>query len=136
MTDLFRSINKGKMKQFFTYSVIIIFMLSLAGCFRPDPDRPEIPIGRKVLGLIHNQQFIPRAYRDQHFDHTPNDPTKSYDRGWMDGCQTATSAIGTGLARLRGPKIDGYELTEDQWYLRGFQDANTYCTLTLDWETH
>lgn len=113
---------------------IFISGLLVSGCFQRF-DRAQLPPERRLMGTIDKQQFVPRAFRKQIFDHTPG-TNDSYDQGWQDGCQTATSAIGSGLYRMRGPKIDAYRLSKDQWYLRGFQDANTYCTLTLDWETH
>ncbi|MCE3232037.1 MAG: hypothetical protein K0R98_294 [Rickettsiaceae bacterium] len=123
--------------------LVAISALMATGCTRPD--REQVPPERKFLG-ISKDQFKPRAYRDQIFDHTPfpdrtpqneyEQKEYSYESGFQDGCQTATSAIGEGLYRLRGPKIDADRLTTDAMYLRGFQDASTYCTLTLDWETH
>lgn len=98
-------------------------------------DRPAAPKEDMFLGIINKEQFKPRAFRKQYFDHTPGG-NSSYDQGWQDGCQTATSVQGTGLSRLRGPKIDAHRLSTDQWYLRGYQDSTNYCTLAIDWETH
>ncbi|PIR37562.1 MAG: hypothetical protein COV35_08675 [Alphaproteobacteria bacterium CG11_big_fil_rev_8_21_14_0_20_39_49] len=61
---------------------------------------------------------------------------QSYEEGFQAGCQTFTSAIGSGLARLRDTVIDADKLSENPWYLRGYQDASAYCTHALDWETH
>ena len=113
--------------------ITLSFLITLSGCTRFD--RPQVHSSRKVMGIIDKNQLMPRAYRKQTFDFGPGG-NSSYDLGFQDGCQTATSAIGTGLYRLRGPKVEANKLTEDPWYLRGFQDASTYCTLTLDWETH
>jgi len=110
----------------------IISLMGLTSCQRWD--REQVPDSEKFLG-VHTEQFKPRAFRQQYFDHTPSG-NDSYSQGFKDGCQTATSAIGSGLARIKGPKIDGYRLSSDPWYLRGFQDASTYCTFNLDWETH
>lgn len=60
----------------------------------------------------------------------------SYGRGFEDGCHTATGIMGAGLLRLNKPRIYSDNLINDPWYLRGFQDASTYCTFRLDWETH
>ncbi len=118
---------------------VLIYLLAtillVSGCMRPDRKDQRVPASQKFLGIINTDQFKPRAYRNQTFDHTPGGD-ESYDIGFKDGCQTATSAIGEGLYRLRGPKIDAEKLSHDQWYLRGFQDASTYCTFNLDWETH
>lgn len=121
------------MKKALTCCIAIIILLG--GCVRPDRKAQQVPASEKFLGIINTDQFKPRAYRKQIFDHTPAG-NESYDQGFQDGCQTATSAIGEGLYRIRGPKIDANRLSYDQWYLRGFQDASTYCTFNLDWETH
>ena len=112
---------------------IIVIVVLFTGCTRID--RYHAPKEDMFMGVINKDQFKPRAFRNQTFDHTPRG-NSSYDDGWRDGCQTATSAIGTGFFRLRGPKIDAQRLSTDQWYLRGYQDSTNYCTLTIDWETH
>lgn len=114
------------------YLIVGILFLFTA-CTRPD--REQVPVENKVLGLIDKNQFKIRAYRKQIFDHTPGGED-SYDQGFQDGCQTATNAMGDGFYRLRGPKIDADRLVEDSWYQRGFQDASSYCTFAIDWETH
>lgn len=60
----------------------------------------------------------------------------SYGQGYEDGCATMSSIIGSGTFRLIKEKIDGYKLSYDDWYLRGFQDALDLCTFSFDWETH
>lgn len=60
----------------------------------------------------------------------------SYGQGYEDGCLVASSIIGSGSFRLIKAKIDGYKLSSDIWYLRGFQDAMSLCTFSFDWETH
>ena len=70
------------------------------------------------------------------YTNMPSDPNDSYSNGYQDGCQTMTSAVGEGLGRIRGPKIDPDKLTEDAWYLRGYDDGATACTFVLDWELH
>lgn len=115
--------------------ISIIMLFSLTACGHRF-DREQIPVEEKAFfGMIHKNQLKARPYRKQIFDHTPGGDS-SYDQGFQDGCRSATSAIGEGFYRTHGPKIDGFRLTEDPWYLRGFQDASTYCTFNLDWETH
>jgi hypothetical protein len=123
---------------------LVVTAIIVGGCTRPD--RTQVRPERMFLGLISKDQFKPRAYRDQTFDHVPfpertpqgdyDGEQLSYERGFQDGCQTASSAIGEGLYRLRGPKIDADQLSTDPMYLRGFQDAANYCTSMVDWETH
>tara|TARA_B100001564_G_scaffold92906_2_gene75683 strand:+ start:433 stop:915 length:483 start_codon:yes stop_codon:yes gene_type:complete len=60
----------------------------------------------------------------------------SYGAGFEAGCDNMSSAMGAGSMRLITPKVDGYRLVNDQWYLRGYQDASSICTFQLDWETH
>ncbi len=126
------------------FIMAIIAIIATTGCTRPD--RKNVPASKKFLGLIDYDQFKPRAYRNQAFDHTPypehtpqgdyDQNQYSYETGFQDGCRTANSAMGDGLYRTRGPKIDADRLVEDAQYLRGFQDAANYCTNMLDWETH
>jgi hypothetical protein len=129
---------------------LIIFMaVFLGGCntrMMKRPDREYVAPENLFMGMIDKEQLTPRAYRDKYFDHAPapkNDPQAlyegnddSYERGFQAGCQTFTSAIGEGLARIRGHNINADELTTNPWYLRGYQDAASYCTFALDWETH
>lgn len=130
-------------------SLIIIIAVFVSGCntrFMKRPDREYVAPGNLFMGMIDKDQFKPRAFRDRYFDHMPalkDDPQSmyegtddSYERGFQDGCQTFTSAMGEGLARLRGHKINSDELNSNPWYLRGYQDAAAYCTFALDWETH
>jgi len=60
----------------------------------------------------------------------------SYSQGMRDGCQTFVGIIGAGALRLLPEKIDGYRLSSDPGYLRGFNDGGSYCTHYLDWEIH
>jgi hypothetical protein len=60
----------------------------------------------------------------------------SYGAGFEAGCDTHVSIVGSGTMRLIKHKIDAHRLTTDQWYLRGFQDAASWCTFNLDWELH
>lgn len=114
--------------------IIIAILLTLsAGCSRPD--REQEVNEDKFLGIIDQNQFKPRAFRKQIFDHSPGGDS-SYDQGFQDGCSSTTGAIGAGLYRLNPLKIDGWRLAKDPWYLRGFQDAANYCTYTIDWDPH
>lgn len=60
----------------------------------------------------------------------------SYGAGFEAGCDTMVSAVGAGPMRLIKPKINPERLSNDQWYLRGYQDAASWCTFNLDWELH
>ncbi len=111
----------------------MLFCMLISACARSD--REQIPTSEKFLGVIHYNQLKPRAYRDQPFDYMPSGDS-SYARGYQAGCQSMSSALGESLYRLRGPKIDPEQLTEDPWYLRGYEDGAQICTFNLDWETH
>ena len=60
----------------------------------------------------------------------------SYGAGFEAGCGNMVGVVGTGTMRLIKPKFDAHRLTTDQWYLRGYQDAASWCTFNLDWELH
>lgn len=58
----------------------------------------------------------------------------SYSQGIRDGCETFMGIVGSGALRLLPSKIDGFRLTEDPAYARGFVDGQTYCTHYMDWD--
>lgn len=60
----------------------------------------------------------------------------SYGAGFEAGCDVFSGTMGEGSMRLIKPKFDVDRLTNDQWYLRGYQDAASFCTFSIDWETH
>lgn len=60
----------------------------------------------------------------------------SYSQGFRHGCKSLLGAVGTGLLRLNSAHIDGFRLTQDRMYARGFSDGGTHCTFYLDWDTH
>ncbi len=110
----------------------------LAACGERADRKPTyvVPKSERFLGVMSYDTFKPRAYQSRINTNTPADPNDSYSRGYKDGCQTMNSAVGTGLARTRGPSIKSDELINDAWYLRGYGDATTACTFVLDWELH
>jgi hypothetical protein len=59
-----------------------------------------------------------------------------YSKGFRAGCRTFFSVVGNGSLRSAKVEIDGYKLTGDPLYTRGFLDAASYCTHYLDWDTH
>ena len=59
-----------------------------------------------------------------------------YSTGFRDGCETFMGIVGTGTLRLLPVKIDGYKLTGNKYYARGFSDGSTHCTFYFDWLTH
>jgi len=64
------------------------------------------------------------------------DSGDSYGRGFQDGCDTYNATMGAGVYRLVKTKFDTDAMVNDPWYLRGFQDANEFCTFRHDWDTH
>lgn len=74
------------------------------------------------------------GYADEEPRNEYNDD--SYGAGFEAGCGNFVGVVGTGSMRLIKPKIDAHRLTTDQWYLRGYQDASSWCTFNLDWELH
>lgn len=103
-----------------------------------------------VADYTNPQNFKPRFLANQPFYETPtgqpvdgtigeynnNYDNDSYGQGFEDGCKTYTGTMGVGTLRLIDEQIDGERMVEDEWYLRGFQDASSFCTFSLDWETH
>lgn len=94
---------------------------------------------RQMNGMIHemtNGRLMTPAHKtNQIFPHTPTG-NDSYSQGWINGCKTAASQQAEGFYRLVKPVFDAERLSSDAWYLRGFQDAQDFCTLSFDWETH
>ncbi len=117
----------------FRILILLSVVLFVSACERFD--RPKVPDQDKYSALFDKKQFQPRAWRKQIYDFTPGGDS-SYDQGFQDGCQTFTNVLGEGLYRLNGPRIEPDRLVSDAWYLRGYQDASSFCTFNLDWETH
>jgi hypothetical protein len=60
----------------------------------------------------------------------------SYSVGFRDGCETFLSIVGPGPMRMLQSKVDGWKMTQDKLYSRGWSDGGTHCTFYLDWDTH
>ena len=97
----------------------------LSGCFAGQGTWIKDPIQTDAGLLAPNRPFI----------HMPKGDD-SYNEGVRDGCQTYMGILGSGTLRNLETKMDGYRLTEDQEYLRGYVDGSSYCTFALDWDTH
>lgn len=78
---------------------------------------------------------VPESYIGTADDQNPYGDD-SYGAGFEAGCDNFSAIVGEGTLRLIKPKFDVERLVNDQWYLRGYQDAATYCTFNLDWEIH
>lgn len=119
------------------FVLLAMCVFAIASCTRSDREPTYVrPKSEKVFGLVPYDNFTPKAYQSQPQKNTPADPNSSYAQGYQAGCQTMSSAIGEGLFRLRGPKLDPELLTTDAWYLRGYNDAAAACTFVYDWELH
>lgn len=131
----------------FTNCILLAMIFIMTSCMRSD--REHIPMSEKFLGIVPYDWMKPRAYRERPFDgmpkidknyakiHDEDTPGKnSYAAGYQAGCQTMNSVAGEGLYRLKGPKINPDKITNDPWYLRGYQDGAQVCTFNLDWDTH
>jgi hypothetical protein len=117
--------------------LLTVAILTLSCCVRSDREPTYVrPAKDKLFGVVPYDAFKIKAYQDSPFQNMPSDPNDSYSRGYQAGCQTMASAVATGFWRIRGPKIEPDELTGDAWYLRGYEDASTACTMVFDWELH
>ena len=117
--------------------LLLFITLIIVSCVRSDREPTYAkPKSEKFFGLVPDDIFVPKQYTDHPFQNIPSDPNDSYSQGYQAGCQTMSSAVGEGLIRVRGPKIDTDKLTTDAWYLRGYNDGGTACTFALDWELH
>ncbi len=111
---------------------ITCLLFTLSGCVFGDANTEG-----SLLYLIKREKFIPRFMRSAKYTGTPGvDQNDSYSEGFKQGCQNTTANLGQGSYRLQSIKIDGWRLTQDKWYLRGYFDASNYCTYMLDWDTH
>lgn len=118
-------------------AVLLLLAISNTACSRSDREPLYVtPKSEAFLGIIPYDKFKPRAYKKQLFTNTPADTEDSYSRGYQAGCQTMMSALSEGLFRTRGPKIDPEQLTNDAWYLRGYEDGANFCHSNTDWEMH
>ncbi len=115
-----------------TKGCIVAMLFPLSGCLFGGADTEG-----SLAYLWKREKFIPRAARQAIFTGTPGpDDDDSYSEGFKKGCQNTTANIGQGGYRLQSVDIDGFRLTSDPWYLRGYADASDYCTFMLDWDTH
>ena len=117
-------------------NVLLIMLLFVASCVREDLTHEQRPDSEMIFGTFPKDAFRPKAYRYQLRSNIPSDPDSSYANGYRAGCQTMNSAVGEGLYRIRGPKIDPDKLSSDSWYLRGYNDGSAACFHTLDWDLH
>jgi hypothetical protein len=117
----------------FKAGIILFSALIAASCTRSD--REHLPAEDMFLGVVPYDQFKPIPYRKRSMEYMPAD-NSSYAQGYQDGCRSFSSAVAEGLYRTHGPKFDANKLSDDPWYLRGFEDAATACTFVFDWELH
>ena len=115
---------------------IIMILLVITSCVRGDLPIQERPDSEFLFGIIPLDIFRPKAYMHQMRKNIPSDSEDSYTMGYQAGCQTISSAVGEGLYRLRGPKLEPDKLSNDPWYLRGYDDGTAGCFYSLDWELH
>ena len=105
--------------------VVCVLPLIVSGCAKKmgalkSGFQPEHTIADPVAPFMRN---LPKG----------ND---SYSVGFRDGCETFLGAVGAGMMRTLPTHVDGWKMTEDQLYARGWSDGGTYCTFYLDWDTH
>lgn len=113
--------------------MLLFCVLVVTSCRRSD--REHLPDDEMFMGVVPYDQFKPVPFRKRQMDYIPAG-NESYAQGYKDGCRTFSSAVADGMYRLRGPKIDAEKMSDDPWYLRGFDDASTACTFNFDWEMH
>ena len=120
------------LRRFITIGCLMTVSLPLSGCLFGGEDTEG-----SLAYLWKREKFKPRAAREAIFTGTPGvGDDDSYSEGFKQGCQNITAAIGQGSFRLQSIDIDGFRLTSDPWYLRGYADASSDCTFMLDWDTH
>lgn len=105
--------------------VLGLFLCLLQGCYAGQGIGLKDPLQTDTGLLTPNRPFI----------HMPKG-NDSYSQGVRDGCQTYMGIMGAGPLRMLDTKIDGYRMTDDPDYLRGYVDGSDYCTFALDWDTH
>lgn len=99
-----------------------------------NPIQAETLLRKMRNGNMPLQDRI-RMKENRRFSKTPMEQD-SYGLGFYHGCDTFTSVVAPGPQRMINDKIDADMMVNDPWYLRGFQDASTFCTHRLDWEMH
>lgn len=97
-----------------------------------------------IRKLRNGTMGVGDEYRMKERNHSENrevagyeeDTEDSYGKGYEDGCRTYMDVVGNGLYRVMGSAFDADRMLNDSWYLRGFQDAASFCTFRTDWEIH
>lgn len=102
-----------------------VLVVILPGCYAGQNVGLKDPLQNTSGLLAPNRPFI----------HMPKGED-AYSQGVRDGCQTYMGIMGSGTLRTLDPKIDGYRMSKDPEYLRGYVDGGEYCTFALDWDTH
>lgn len=59
-----------------------------------------------------------------------------YGRGFTNGCKTFDAVMGIGPSRMGKYEVNSYDIINNDSYLRGYQDAASFCTFRIDWEVH
>ena len=103
----------------------MLSLFLLQGCYAGQSIWVKDPIQDENGLMAPNRPFI----------HMPRGDD-NYSQGVRDGCQTYMGIMGSGMLRSLDSKIDGYRMTDDPDYLRGYVDGGEYCTFALDWDTH
>ncbi|MET0155120.1 MAG: hypothetical protein ABW189_03325 [Rickettsiales bacterium] len=73
------------------------------------------------------------------YDVSSDNPRASpYGMGFEDGCKTYMGAVGAGTWRLLKPRYNMNLMGEKMnvEYVRGFNDAASFCTFRTDWDPH
>ena len=129
------------------YIVITIILTVLTGCNTQQ-------MNDTALEFRQTRHWVPKFMRKQMFYNTPTAALKevtqmtpygmvkhkqksknqyggdSYGQGFEDGCNNMTGIIGAGTMRLAKPRFETDRLVNDSWYLRGYQDASSFCTFS------
>lgn len=114
-----------------TLIILLLGTILLSACARSD--REHLPAEEMFMGVVPYDQFKPVPYRKRAFDYMPAGEG-SYEEGYQAGCKLMESAVAEGLYRLQTSKVDSEKLTNDPWYLRGYEDGSAACTNNFDWE--
>jgi len=98
--------------------------------------------GRVVDPYSNRYETMPQAMgpppRGKYDISNDKPPASPYGMGFEDGCKTYMAAIGAGSWRLLKPRYNMQLMGETMnvEYIRGFNDAATFCTFRTDWDPH
>jgi hypothetical protein len=100
--------------------MIIIISLSMTSCIE----------GALTMPKSWNWGWKPRPYMARGLPDGDDD----YSKGFQAGCKSVLGMVAQGGVRMIRAEYDGWMLTSNSLYAKGFLDGEEHCTYIYDWD--